>query len=228
MGEAGILNVFAAGNSSTDNDVTPFFPASYTSPSILSVGGSNQSDARIFNYGATSVDVAAPGSIILSTVPAAVQPARYANLSGTSMSAPHVSGAAALLSAQNPLLSVASLKATIINTADVLPAFTGFNRANGRLNVFHALQNQSVCTFGLSSQSIMARTKGGYFSVDVTSGQNCDFGVVSNANWIKVVSSDALTGNATARFRVLINPHVARTGTLTIAGQTVTVTQSRH
>jgi len=226
MGEAGILNVFAAGNSYTDNDVAPFFPASYTSPSILSVGGSDQDDNRVFNYGATSVDVAAPGVLIMSTTPMENVPP-YHNLNGTSMSAPHVTGAAALLSAQNPLLSVASLKATIINTADVLPAFTGFNRANGRLNVFHALQNQSVCSFGLSTQSILARTKGGYFSVDVTGGQNCDYAVKSNVNWIKVAGSDALTGNSTARFRVLFNPTITRSGTLTIAGQTVTVTQSR-
>jgi len=227
MGDAGILNVFAAGNSSTNNDVAPFFPASYTSPSIVSVGGSNQTDDLIFNYGATTVDLAAPGSIIVSTIPI-TNPNHYAPLSGTSMSAPHVSGAVALLSAQNPSLSVASLKATLINTVDVLPAFTGYNRSNGRLNVAQALQNQTVCSFGLSSNSISVPTKGGNFSVNITGGQNCDYGIKSNApRWIRVTSPDAMTGNGTVTFRVSVNPTISRTGTISIAGQTFTVNQSR-
>jgi subtilisin family serine protease len=228
LGNAGVLNVFAAGNSGTNNDVSPFYPASYTSPSIVSVGGSNQSDARIFNYGATTVDLAAPGSVVLSTVPAALQPAKYWNLSGTSMSTPHVTGAAALLAAYNPSLSPASIKATLINTADVLPAFTGFNRANGRLNVFNALQNQTVCTFNLGSKSITVPTKGGNFTVNVTAAQNCDYAVNSNATWIKVTSADAMTANGTVMFRVTVNPTITRSATISIAGQTFTVTQSRQ
>src|SRR6185503_8722141 len=55
MGNAGILNVFAAGNSGTNNDTAPFYPASYTSPHILAVAASNSSDNNAFNYGLTSV-----------------------------------------------------------------------------------------------------------------------------------------------------------------------------
>ena len=91
------------------------------------------------------------------------------------MSAPHATGAAALLSAYNPALSPASLKATLMNTVDALPQFTGFNRTGGRLNVGRALQNQTVCTFDLSTQAINARTKGGYYSVNVSAAQNCDY-----------------------------------------------------
>ena len=53
MGDAGILNVFAAGNSSTNNDTSPFYPASYTSPSIVSVAASTSTDSRIFSWGRT-------------------------------------------------------------------------------------------------------------------------------------------------------------------------------
>ena len=67
MGDAGILNVFAAGNSGTNNDATPHYPSNYTSPSIIAVGGSDTNDNRVFNYGPISVDLAAPGSGILST-----------------------------------------------------------------------------------------------------------------------------------------------------------------
>jgi len=144
------------------------------------------------------------------------------------MATPHAAGAAALLSAHNPSLSVASLKATLMNTVDVLPAFMGFNRTGGRLNVGNALQNQTVCSFNLSNQAISAITKGGYYSVNVTAGQNCDYSIKSNANWIKVSGPDARSGNDTVSFRVTVNPTISRVGTVTIAGQTVTVTQSRN
>ncbi len=226
LGNAGILNVFAAGNSGTNNDITPHYPSNYTSPSILSVGGSNSLDARAFNYGLVSVDLAAPGVNIRSTT--AVSDSSYGNSSGTSMATPHVSGAAALLSAYNPALSPASLKATLLNTVDVLPQFAGFNRMGGRLNVGNALQNQTVCNFNLSTQTVNARTKGGYYTVNVTAAQNCDYSIKSNVNWIKVDGADTASGNGSMRFRVTYNPVISRVGTLTIAGQTVTVNQSRN
>ena len=226
MGNAGILNVFAAGNSGTNNDTTPEYPGSYTSPSILSVGGSTSTDSRIYNYGAIAVDLAAPASGIRSTT--ATSNTSTGNSSGTSMATPHVTGAAALLSAYNPSLSAASLKATLMNTVDVLPAFTGFNKTGGRLNVANALQNQTVCSFNLSSPAITAITKGGYYSVNVTAGQNCDYSVKSNANWLKIDGADARSGNGTVTFRVGFNRAISRVGTLTIGGQTLTVTQSRN
>jgi subtilisin family serine protease len=226
MGDAGILNVFAAGNSGTNNDVAPFFPASYDSPHILSVGGSDELDQRVFNYGAKTVDVAAPGSHIWSTIPM-YNPNHYAHLSGTSMSAPHVAGAAALLAAQYPSLSAASLKATLINTADVLPAFTGFNRANGRLNLNAALLNPTECVFTLASNSLRAPTRGGVFTVNVTSGQNCDYAAKSNVIWLQVLDSKTFTANGTVTFRVTVNSTITRSATISIAGQTFTVTQSR-
>ncbi len=225
LGNAGILNVFAAGNSGTNNDVAPHYPSNYTSPSILAVGGSNSADARAYSYGLVSVDLAAPAIGIRSTT--ADSNSSYGNSSGTSMATPHVAGAAALLSAYNPSLSPASLKATLMNTVDVLPAFVGFNRTGGRLNVGNALQNQTVCNFNLSSPSVTATTKGGYYSVNVTVGQNCEYSVKSNVNWIRVGEPDARSGSGTISFRVNFNTKITRVGTLTIAGQTLTVTQSR-
>ena len=62
-GNAGIVNVCAAGNSNSNNDATPFYPASYISPGIIAVAASDASDnkASFSSYGATSVDIAAPG-----------------------------------------------------------------------------------------------------------------------------------------------------------------------
>jgi subtilisin family serine protease len=229
MGDAGILNVFAAGNSNANNDVNPSgaYPSVYTSPSILAVASSTSTDAKssFSSYGLISVDVAAPGSSVLSTYN--TSDTATATLSGTSMATPHAAGAAALLSAYNPNLSVASLKASLMNTVDPLPAWTSLVRSGGRLNVFAALQNQTVCTFNLSTQAVSVRTKGGYYSVDVTAPRNCDFSLKSNANWIKLSGSAVGSSNGTISFRVGVNPSISRVGTINIAGQTVTVTQSR-
>jgi subtilisin family serine protease len=69
---SGILAVCAAGNSGLNNDATPFYPASYSSDNIISVAATDHNDnlASFSNYGATSVDIAAPGVSIYSTFPA--------------------------------------------------------------------------------------------------------------------------------------------------------------
>lgn len=225
MGDAGILNVFAAGNSGTDNDVLPFYPASYTSRSILSVGGSDQNDNRVYNFGANTVDLAAPAKDIYSTT--FNTNSTYDVMSGTSMATPHVAGAAALLSAHNPSLSPASLKATLMNTVDILAAFAGMNKTGGRLNVDRALRQQTVCSSTPASNEITVPTKGGTFTMAITNGQNCEYTVKSNNNWIKVTSSDAMSGSGTVTFRVTVNPTITRTGTVSIGNQTFTVRQSR-
>lgn len=224
MGNAGILNVFAAGNSNSDNDQFPHWPSNYTSPSVLSVASSNSSDNKsgFSNWGLVSVDLAAPGSGILSTWSGSNSATN--TISGTSMATPHVAGAAALLSAYNPSLSVASLKASLMNSVDAVPAFAGLVKTGGRLNVFRALQNQTVCAFG---GTLNVPTKGGTFTVNITPGQNCDGFVKSNVNWIKVVGPDLLSGSGTVTFRVTVNPTITRTGTINIGGQLFTVRQSR-
>ena len=67
----------------------------------------------------------------------------------------------------------------------------------------------------------------GFLSFNVTPGNNCDYFVKSNANWIKVQGADTRSGNSTVTFRVTVNPTVTRTGTITVGDQTVTIRQSR-
>ena len=134
-GAAGILNVFAAGNAGTNNDSTPFDPASLNSSSIMSVAASDSADNRasFSNYGATSVDVAAPGVSILSTGLTG-----YVTKSGTSMATPHVAGAAALVSAIKPALTVSGTKTLLMSAVDQLSAWSDKVASGGRLNVYLA------------------------------------------------------------------------------------------
>ena len=237
MGDAGILNVFAAGNNNQNNDTsaTPNYPATYTSPSVLSVASSTSTDVRsgFSAYGANSVDIAAPGSGVLSTYFSSNS--SYGLMSGTSMAAPHVTGAAALLSAFDPSLTPASLKATLINTVDTF-ASLGTTveqnwaatpiRSSGRLNIARALQSRTVCSFDLTATSISARTKGGYYTVGVTAPENCDFSVKSSERWV-YVPADSGSGSWQVRVWIRVNPVVRRTASLTIAVKTVIVNQTR-
>ncbi|MFM8538294.1 MAG: S8 family serine peptidase, partial [Planctomycetaceae bacterium] len=131
-GAANILFVAAAGNDGRNTDTTPSYPASYTSPFIVSVAATDRRDAlaSFSNYGLTSVDLGAPGVNIVSTVPSN----GYASLSGTSMASPQVAGAAALALSVAPTLSVTDLKNLLLTTADPIPALAGKTVTGGRLN----------------------------------------------------------------------------------------------
>jgi subtilisin family serine protease len=140
-----VLFVAAAGNDSWDNDrkgKLQAFPASLDLPNVISVAASTEDDqlASFSNYGLTTVDLAAPGEGVGSTIPVFMNPAEpYGGGSGTSFAAPHVAGAAALLLARNPNLSYAQLKDLILSNIDPLPSLAGKTVTGGRLNVYKAL-----------------------------------------------------------------------------------------
>jgi subtilisin family serine protease len=135
--DAGILFVAAAGNAATNSDTEPFYPAAHPHPEILSVAATSRSDAlaSFSNYGPRSVDLAAPGVGILSTV----RSGSYGSFSGTSMATPHVAGAAALVFARNPGASPLGVKAAILNGVDPLPSLAGRLVSGGRLDARRAL-----------------------------------------------------------------------------------------
>ena len=130
-GRAGVILVAAAGNSDGDSDQRPLYPAAYDLDTIVSVASTDHNDATAHdsNYGRNSVDLAAPGVDIVSTVPNR----RYLFASGTSMASPHVAGTASLLFSLNPLATVADVKAAILEGVD---SITDPKRTvtNGRLN----------------------------------------------------------------------------------------------
>ena len=136
-GDAGSLFVAAAGNSTNDNDASLSYPASYDLENIISVAATNRNDSLSWfsNYGATTVDLGAPGSSIYSTVPGG----GYASFDGTSMASPHVAGVAALVLSQDPTLSPVDLKQIILDSVDPVSTLSGVTLTGGRLNALNAI-----------------------------------------------------------------------------------------
>jgi subtilase family protein/fervidolysin-like protein len=132
------LFVAAAGNSFSDNDLDPVYPAGYDVPNVVSVAASDPDDdlAWFSNAGAESVDLAAPGVDVYSTWPGG----GYHFDSGTSMAAPHVAGAAALAKAAFPGATDVGLKALLLRSVDPVPWLQGAVRTSGRLNVDAAVR----------------------------------------------------------------------------------------
>ena len=144
-GNEGMLFVAAAGNGDVlgrgfDNDEDPeyaFYPASEDLENVISVAATDSNDclARFSNFGQTSVDIAAPGTGIVSTEPGDRYKSRY----GTSMATPHVSGAAALLWSHVPDATAAEVRNAILASADPVGELQGKLATGGRLNLHGAL-----------------------------------------------------------------------------------------
>jgi len=146
--KADILFVAAAGNSTSNNDVTANFPSNYNTKatagydSVIAVASlTNTGNISSFSsYGATQVDLAAPGSSIYSTLPGST----YGTLSGTSMATPHVAGAAALYASANPNATAADIKAAILGTVDATTSLSGKVATNGRLDVGNLMAGKAA------------------------------------------------------------------------------------
>jgi len=132
---AGIHFVAAAGNSGSNNDVTPQYPANYDVPNVISVAAINSTGAlaSFSCWGKTTVDVAAPGDGILSTVPGN----QYESLRGTSMATPHVTGAIALIKAKFPGDAPQTIRNRLLQSVTALPDSTQAERirTGGMINL---------------------------------------------------------------------------------------------
>jgi subtilisin family serine protease len=137
-GQAGILFVVAAGNNGSNNDTTPQYPADDRLSNVVSVAASDQNDhlAWFSDYGPNTVDLAAPGVSIYSTLPGN----QYGYLSGTSMATPEVSGVAALAWALDPNATVAQVRSAILAGVDRVPALAGKVVSGGRLDAYNTLR----------------------------------------------------------------------------------------
>jgi len=142
LNQSGILFVASAGNvegfsTQPDNDLVAHYPSGYAAPNVIGVASTGQTDnlAADSHYGAATVHLGAPGIGILSTTPSNT----YSFSSGTSMATPHVAGAAALLLAQNPNLTIQQLKGLLLYNGDLVPSLAGKTVTGRRLNVANSV-----------------------------------------------------------------------------------------
>lgn len=139
--EADMLFVAAAGNSGTNNDTSPFYPASYNAPNVVAVAAIDNRDQLgagtdwATNFGAASVQLGAPGKSIRSTL----RNGNFGYLSGTSMATPHVSGTAALSLAVCEFDNF-DLKPNLLNNVVVTAALSGKTLTGGRVNANNSVR----------------------------------------------------------------------------------------
>lgn len=180
---SGTLFIAAAGNDGMDTDSSPMYPAAYDLPNILSVAAINNKGnlSSFSNFGARSVDVAAPGEGILSTFPIIEEnySTAYEYLDGTSMATPHVTGVAALVKSVNPSYNPAQIKDAIMRTTTKLSSLTGKVSTGGLVNAGKAVNFEAdseipgIAWKGVSIQSTLDsnKDKNDVYSIKLLKGE---------------------------------------------------------
>ncbi len=137
IANSNMLFVVAAGNDGQNTDQKASYPASYDLENLISVGNLNYDGTLHYssNYGENTVDIAAPGSYILSTT----SNHGYSYMTGTSMSAPFVSGAAALVYSHYGDITLADVKEILLASAAKLETLDGVVSTGGMLDLGSAL-----------------------------------------------------------------------------------------
>lgn len=128
----GALFVAAAGNSASNNDSSPLYPANYDVPNVISVAATTDYDylASFSNYGVSTVDMGSPGVYILSTVPSG----QFGYSSGTSMAAPFVAGTAAQMKVESPSMNGYQMRSILLERLSTVAQLSGKVQTGGRLD----------------------------------------------------------------------------------------------
>jgi subtilisin family serine protease len=210
-----ILFVAAAGNSTSNNDATASYPSNYNTTVGTSTQTAASYDAVIAvasitntgaissfsSYGATTVDIGAPGSSIVSSVPVDT----YANYSGTSMATPHVTGAVALFaSAQSGRIAASAIRSAILDSAVPTTALAGKTVTGGRLNVYEALRRSSFIDLDKTvygpTQSAIITVANSASNVDPNAADSITVTVRSSTETIPLSVTLTETGASTGVF----------------------------
>lgn len=184
-----ILFIAAAGNSfaGQNNDNIDFYPANYEVPNVIAVAAVDHNDnlASFSHYGLKTVDIAAPGVDVLSTLPDNT----YDKFSGTSMATPHVTGLVVLVKSKFPEASVQQLRSRIINTGSRVPALAAKVGSGRRINAVNALE---IDTIAPSTPLGLAVLETGISSVRVSWDPSGDDGLDGVAEEYEVRLSENL------------------------------------
>lgn len=184
LADTGIVLAAEAGDDANDNDAVAYYPANYDIESLISVAASTPADTLwpLSNFGATTVDLAAPGQAVLATRAGAADfrfvpyngDTDYTTVTGTAYASAFVAGTAGLLRSLKPTASATQVKQAILDGVDVVPTLDGLVATSGRLNLFNAAQNilttigeTPVASFRVANATEVIETDYGYSFVDV-------------------------------------------------------------
>jgi subtilisin family serine protease len=192
-GARGVLFVAAAGNNSVDTDAVPFYPAAFDSPTLVSVAATDSRDelASFSNFSRRSVDLAAPGANILTTVGSG-----YAYTNGTSLAAPATAGVAALILSREPGLGPLELKQRLLDSAERIDALAGITVSGGRLDARAALDPAARADRGGPSSGGTVAVDRGVLHVDAGDRTRNDLELRSDAGSLVVSDSAPLAAGA--------------------------------
>ncbi|MFN0119436.1 MAG: S8 family serine peptidase, partial [Blastocatellia bacterium] len=224
---AGIATIIASGNESLTGSLG--FPACISSAVSVGSTGDGSAGALLdevsdYSNSASFLSLLAPGNSITSSVPGG----RFANKAGTSMAAPHVAGAWAVLKSHSPGASVSRILSVLGDTGvRVYDSRNGITKPRIQLDAALATLSGGNCRPALSPGSQTFDPAGGNGRVTLGLPGVCSWLATSNTAWIRVSAGASGTGNGVVEYQVDRNAgSSSRTGTLTIAGQTFVVTQS--
>lgn len=172
----GIIFTAAAGNSTSNNDTSPSYPASYETPNMVSVAATTAQNgiASFSSYGRTSVHIGAPGHNILSTVNGG-----YDVYSGTSMATPHVSGVLGLLLAKEGRIPHDTLRERLTMTGVPVAALRGKTQTASRIDAYNLLTDTRPSRSG--------PTTDGWITKTLSSALESDHPYVDNTNVTKTL-----------------------------------------
>lgn len=213
--DSGMLFIAAAGNEANNNDLTPSYPASYSSSNILSVAAIDNRGrlASFSNFGISTVDLAAPGASILSTVPRSASSGLqdYVYYDGTSMAAPYVAGAAALMLGARPEIAPEKMIRVLTSTGkplvtDVYKVSSGkYIDAEAALIAITPLELESVNDLFSDEEYVEGRvSEPAEISIEIEEGGTYS-GKTDNAGNFKIKTSKLKAGT-----KVIIRANVGK------------------
>jgi len=213
----GIATIIASGNDGNSSSIS--YPACVST--AISVGATTKLDT-IASYSNSSslLTLLAPGTSIFSSFPGN----QYYYASGTSMATPHVAGAWAVIKSEKPTATVDEIQNALVSTGIFIE--DGRNRiTKPRINLGSAVTQITPCVYTVSPTSASIVSNGGTNYLSIACGKYCSWIASSNDSWITLTSGTSGIGNGTIIFSVAANRGDSRTGTITVAGYTITVMQ---